>query len=75
MQFDSLRAQFEGLPPSAGRALGEVLESGEAKIQVAKATGLWGGPWVWVFAGLLVVLKHHSLPEFMNFKLFGPLQW
>ncbi|CAJ1366533.1 unnamed protein product [Effrenium voratum] len=37
VQFDSLRAQFEGLPPSAGRALGEVLESGEAKIQVAKA--------------------------------------
>ncbi|CAK9101987.1 unnamed protein product [Durusdinium trenchii] len=37
VQFDELRAKFEGLPAASGRPLGEALESGEAKIQVAKA--------------------------------------
>ena len=38
MQFDELRGKFDGLPPVAsGRALGEVLETGEARVQASKA--------------------------------------
>lgn len=38
MQFDELRGKFTGLPEASGsRPLGEALEAGEAKIQVAKS--------------------------------------
>lgn len=36
-QFDELRGKFAGLPAASGRPLGEALEAGEAKIQVAKS--------------------------------------
>jgi len=38
VQFDELRGKFQGLPPVAsGRPLGEVLETGEARVQASKA--------------------------------------
>ena len=38
VQFDELRGKFDGLPPVAsGRPLGEVLETGEARVQASKA--------------------------------------